>query len=130
MTDIIAERIFVKRGGARVTARIYAPERIARSTEWSCRVEVEGSEIPFKKRLTGVDSLQALNLGLRLLYTHLDKIATTLTFLGGPEGDTMTPLIVEWPFGPAGKAEIDRYVKAKLKAESGGHRREDPKGSA
>ena len=130
MTHIIAERVFKQRGGAPVVARIYAPQRIERSSEWLCWVEIEGLETPFKKRAIGVDSLQALNLGLRLLYTKLDTIAETLSFLDGPEGDTMTPLIVD-SLGPAGKAEIDRYVKDKVKAELERRRRDDgPNGPA
>jgi hypothetical protein len=124
MTHVIAERQFKQRGGARVVARIHAPQRIERSSEWLCWVEIEGLKTPFKKRAIGVDSFQALDLGLRLLYRNLDKIAKTLSFLDGPEGDTMTPLIVDWPSGPAGKAEIDRYVKEKIKAELERRRRE------
>jgi hypothetical protein len=131
MTHIIAERKFKQRGGASVVARIYAPERIEGSSEWLCWVQIEGLETPFKKRAIGVDSFQALDLGLRLLYRNLDKIGKTLSFLDGPEGDTMTPLIVDWPSDPAGKAEIDRYVKDKVKAELERRRREDgPHGPA
>lgn len=130
MTHIIAERQYKKRDGALVVARIYAPQRIEGSSEWLCWVQIEGLEIPFKKRVIGVDSFQALHLGLRLLYGNLDKAAKTLSFLGGPEGDSMLPLIVDWPFGPAGKAEIDQYVRAKLKHESERLQREEPDGSA
>jgi hypothetical protein len=130
MTHIIAERQFKQRGGAPVVARIYAPQRIERSSEWLCWFEIEGLETPFKKRAIGVDSFQALNLGLRLLYTKLDTIAETLSFLDGPEGDTMTPLIVD-SLGPAGKAEIDQFVNDKVKAELERRRREDgPNGPA
>jgi hypothetical protein len=117
MTDIIAERLFKTRRGAPVAARIYAPRRMERSSEWSCKVEIEGLESPLEKRVIGVDSFQALELGLCLLCRHIDKIAATLTFLNGPEGDAATPLIVPWSFSPPLKAEVYRLIDGKIKEE-------------
>ena len=117
MTEIIAERIFRRHGGTPVAARIYAPQRMGRSSEWSCGVEIEGLEAPFKKRVVGVDSFQAMELGLRLLCAHIDKVAPTLTFLDGPEGDAGTPLIVSWSYSPALKAEVHRLIDGKIKEE-------------
>jgi hypothetical protein len=119
MTQIIAERLYRARGNIPVIARIYAPERapqtIARSSEWVCWVEIEGLETPFRDRAIGSDSFQALELGLHLLCSRLDEVGTTLSFLNAREGDTMTPMIVSWPFGSEGKADIHRYVQAKFK---------------
>jgi hypothetical protein len=123
VTKIIAERLYRKRGGAPVIARIYAPVRaprnheIARPSEWLCWIEIEGLEAPIKQRAIGVDSFQALELGLYTVSGYLEKNAATLSFLNGPEGHTATPLIVEWPFGSEGKADIERYVQVKFKEE-------------
>ena len=73
--------------------------------------------MPFKKRAIGDDSFQALELGLRLLCSQLDEVGSTLSFLNGREGDTMTPMIVCWPFGSEGKTDIERYVQTKFKEE-------------
>jgi Domain of unknown function (DUF6968) len=123
MTEIIAERLYRARGNIPVVARIYAPVRaprghkIARPSEWLCWVEIEGLETPFRNRVIGCDSFQALELGLHLLCSQLDEVGATLSFLNGREGNTMTPMIVCWPFGSEGKADIHRYVQAKFKEE-------------
>jgi hypothetical protein len=121
MTQIIAQRLYRSRGNTPVVARIYAPQRapqaIARSSEWVCWVEIEGLEAPFRDRVIGSDSFQALELALHLLCSQLDEVGATLSFLNGREGDTMTPMIVFWPFGPEGKADIHRYVQSKIKEE-------------
>jgi hypothetical protein len=123
MTRIIAERLYRARGNIPVVARIYAPtraqlsERNARPSEWLCWIEIEGLETPIRERSIGVDSFQALELGLYTVSSHLEKRAATLSFLNGPEGHTGTPLIIEWPFGSEGKADIERYVQTKFKEE-------------
>jgi hypothetical protein len=123
MTQIIAERLYRMRGNTPVVARIYAPvrahlvERNARLSEWLCAIEIEGLEAPIKDRAIGVDSFQALELGLYTVSSHLEKHAATLSFSNGPEGHTATPLMIEWPFGSEGKADIKRYVQVKFKEE-------------
>jgi hypothetical protein len=117
MTEKIAERLFRTREGTPVVARMYAPERMGRSSEWSCKVEVEGLEPRFEQAGVGVDSFQALYSGLRLLCAHLDKVVATLTFLDGREGDAGTPLIVSWSFSPSLKAEVNRLIEEKIKEE-------------
>ena len=123
MTHIIAERLYRRRGNIPVIARIYAPVRaprnhdIAGPSEWLCWIEIEGLETPIRKRAIGVDSFHALESGLYLLSGYLEKNAATLSFLNGPEGHTGTPLIIEWPFGSEGKADIERYVQTKFKEE-------------
>ena len=102
MTRIVAERLYRARGNIPVIARIYAPQRIARSSEWSCWIEIEGLATPYRKESIGVDSYQALESGMYLFSSHLDKVAATLTFQNAPEGHTGTSLIVAWPLGAQG----------------------------
>ena len=90
---------------------------MGKSSEWSCKIEVKGLEPRFEQASIGVDSFQALYGGLRLLCAHLDKVATTLTFLDGREGDVGTPLIVPWSFTPLLKAEVYRLIERKIKEE-------------
>jgi hypothetical protein len=118
MTEMmIAERLFRTHEGTPVVARIYSPERMGQSSEWSCKIEVEGLEPRFEQASIGVDSFQALYGGLRQLCAHLDKVATTLTFLDGREGDVGTPLIVPWSFTPSLKAEVYQLILGKIKEE-------------
>jgi hypothetical protein len=122
MTQItIAERLYRARGDTPVVARIYAPQKapppIARSSEWVCWVEIAGLETPFRDTVIGIDSFQALELGLHLLCSQLDAVGATLSFLDGSEGDTRTPMIVFWPFGSEGKTDIRRYVQTKFREE-------------
>ena len=119
MTDVIAQRLFRKGKGSAVVARIHAPERMPDSSEWSCKVDVQGLEARYEQVAVGVDSFQALCLGLRLLCAHLDKFAASLRFLDGREGDTGTPLIVPWSFSPSLKAEAYRLIDGKIKDELG-----------
>jgi hypothetical protein len=137
MTHIIAERLYRRRGNIPVIARIYAPVRaplgheVARPSEWLCWIEIEGLETPIRDRSIGVDSFQALELGLYSVSSHLEKHAATLRFSNGPEGHTATPLMIEWPFGSEGKADIQRYVQIKFREElERRRRRKGPKGPA
>lgn len=116
MSEIIAERLFRSRKETPVVARVYAPERIGKSSEWSCKIEVKGLEPPYEATSIGVDSFQALYSGLRVLCAHLDKSAATLSFLDGDEGDIDTPLIVSWSYGLSLKAEVHRLINGKITA--------------
>ena len=68
MAEIVAERLFRDSTlGAGVTARIFAPERIGETSEWSCKIEVGGLPMPIETSVIGVYSFQAPGLGLKLL---------------------------------------------------------------
>jgi len=114
MAEIVAERMFRdSSSGAGVTARIFAPERIAGTSEWSCKVEVRGLPMPLEQSLIGVDSFQALELGLRLLWSYLEKHEANLAFLDGPPGDCSLPLIAFCP--PSLRAEMRKLIDDKVK---------------
>ena len=115
VSKAVAERFFRNaNSGAPVTARIYPPEKMGQSSEWLCKIEVQGLEAPFERSIVGVDSFQALYLALRLLCVHLDKYAESLTFLDGTAGDCGLPLIMPWDFGPSLKAEAYRLIESKI----------------
>lgn len=113
----VAERRFRTRNGTAVVARLYAPERMAQSSEWSCKINLAGLEEPYEQIAIGVDSFQALCLGLRLLCAEIDKRAPTLSFLDGSEGYTGTPLILPWSYSGALKAQVHRMINEKVKEE-------------
>jgi len=115
MSDIIATRHFRTSKEGRVVARIYAPEPIAKTSEWSCKIGLSGLDASYEQVAIGVDSFQALYLGLRLLCTEIDKRAATLRFLDGDEGDLDTPFILTWSYGPALKEEVRRLINGKIK---------------
>ena len=114
MAEIVAERLFRdSSSGASVIARIFAPERIGETSEWSCKIEVRGLPISFETSVIGVDSFQALNLGLRVLWSHLEKHEAHLAFLDGPPGDCDVPLIA---FCPASlREEMRQFIDDKVK---------------
>ena len=115
MSKIVAERILQKSGSSVwVAARIYAPEKIAHSTEWSCRIEVQGLGDPWEKSIIGVDSFQALYSALRVLCAHIERYEQSLTFLDGEEGDAGLPLIIPWDFGASLKTEIYQLINKKI----------------
>jgi hypothetical protein len=114
MTEIVAERLFREsNSGACVTARIYVPERIGKSSEWTCKIEVQGLAVPFETSIMGVDSFQSLYLGLRVLCAHLEKHEASLTFLDGTPGDGSLPLVSICP--PEFKAEVHLFIEGKLR---------------
>ena len=117
MSEIIAERSFRTPDGKPVVARVYRPEKIGGSSEWSCKIEVQGLEAPFEQSSIGVDSFQALYLALRGLCVHLDKIADNLLFLDGKAGDSGTPLIMPWSFGGSLKAQVYELIQEKIEDE-------------
>jgi len=117
MITVIAERFFRTRSGTAVVTRLYAPERMAQSSEWSCKIDISGLEAPYEQTAIGVDSFQALFLGLRLLCAEIDKRAATLSFLDGGEGYTGTPLILPWSYSDSLKAQVHRMINEKVKEE-------------
>jgi hypothetical protein len=117
MGEIIAERSFRTPEGKPVVARVYQPEKIGSSSEWSCKIEVQGLESPFERSSMGVDSFQALYLALRGLCVQLDEIADNLVFLDGEAGDAATPLIMPWSFSRSLKTEVYRLIQEKIEGE-------------
>jgi hypothetical protein len=94
MTDIVAERVLRHAtAGTDVVARIFAPVPIDETSEWSCKIEIQGLERPYEKPIIGVDSFQAMVLALKLLCTYLEKHEAELAFLDGAPGDIGLPLI-------------------------------------
>jgi len=119
MTDVIAQRVFRTRKGTAVVVRIHAPRKMPKSSEWSCKVDIKGLKAPYEHAAVGVDSLQALYLGLRVLCAHLDKLEPTLSFLDGKEGEIDTPLIMPWSYGPVLKSEMYRLINKKIREDLG-----------
>jgi hypothetical protein len=115
MTDImVAERVFRdSNSGACVTARIFAPERDEESSDWSCKICIEGLATPFERSIFGVDSFQALELATSLLCSLLEIHEASLAFLDGSPGDCALPLIASCP--PSLKAEVRAFIRTKIK---------------
>ena len=71
-------------GSGPVEARIYAPEK--RGEHFSCLVELSGiGRAVQKRKVMGVDSLQALRLGLEMIRYALEPIAMELRWLDGSQ---------------------------------------------
>jgi len=117
MSEIVAERCFRTSEGKPVVARLYRPEKMGSSSEWSCKIEVQGLEPPFERSSIGVDSFQALYLALRGLCVQLDKTAANLVFLDGEAGDAATPLIMAWSFSRSLKTEVYRLIQKRIEDE-------------
>jgi hypothetical protein len=115
MTDIVvAERVFRDtNSGACVTARIFVPKRDEDSSDWSCKIRIEGLATPFERPIFGVDSFQALELATSLLCTLLERHEASLAFLDGSPGDCALPLIASCP--PSLKAEVRAFIRTKIK---------------
>ncbi|MGJ4939497.1 DUF6968 family protein [Bradyrhizobium sp. HKCCYLS1011] len=110
MTVIVAERTFRNvTTDTDVVARLFAPERIAGTSEWSCEIEILGLERSFERSIIGVDSFQALCLGLRRLCTLLASHEATLAFLDGAPGDVDIPLIASCCFAQT-RIEASRFI--------------------
>ncbi len=71
---VFAYRVLRKSDGARCLAKIFAP--IEGDVNWSCRVEIEGSELAVNTAY-GIDSLQALKAGIIMLIAELKSLEAT-----------------------------------------------------
>jgi len=119
--DVVAERIFRESiSGTSVTARIFPPERAGKSSEWSCRIEVQGLATPFETSILGVDSFQSLYLGLRVLCAHLEKYEASLAFADGQPGDGRLPLIALC-LPPSLKPEVTQFIERKIRDHLDSH---------
>jgi hypothetical protein len=119
MTGIVAERLFREsNSGARVTARLFLPERS--EGDWSCRIEVQGLSVPFETSIFGVDSFQALAGGMRVLCAYLEKHEACLAFLDGPPGDCALPLIASCD--PPLRAEVHEFIRSKIEHDPASRR--------
>ena len=114
MTDIVvAERVFRdSTSGVSVTARIFAPRKSEDSSDWSCRIDIQGLAAPFDRSIFGVDSFQALVLATSLLCTILERHEAGLAFLDGPPGDCALPLIASCPVTM--KADVREFIRGKI----------------
>ena len=118
---MVAERVFRESiSETCVTARIFTPERAGKSSEWSCKIEVQGLAMPFESSVLGVDSFQSLYLGLRLLCAHLEKHEASLAFPDGPPGDGGLPLIALC-LPPSLKPEVNRFIEGKIRDHLDSH---------
>ncbi|GLH75309.1 hypothetical protein SSBR45G_02170 [Bradyrhizobium sp. SSBR45G] len=112
MTTIVAERTYRNVAtNSDVVARLFAPECVDES-EWHCRVEIHGLERPVDSRIIGIDSFQALCLGLQFLCKLLAGEEAGLAFLDGQPGDSDIPLIASCSF-PQTRIEALRFIKQK-----------------
>ena len=117
----MAERFLRKSdSGAQVVARIFEPEEIGQSSEWSCKIEVQGLGEPYERSIIGVDSFQALCSALRVLCAYVERHEQNLVFLDGEEGDCGLPLIMPWDFGAALKAEMYELINSKIEEKFSG----------
>ena len=126
MTDIVvAERVFRdSNSGASVTAQIFVPQRDEDSSDWSCKICIEGLATPFERSIFGIDSFQALELATSLLCTVLESHEASLAFLDGSPGDCALPLIAGCP--PSLKAEVRAFIRTRIKDDlESGQRRAD-----
>ncbi|MGJ5131554.1 DUF6968 family protein [Bradyrhizobium oligotrophicum] len=118
LTEVVAERVLrdVTTDTA-VVARLSAP-RQAGPRSWYCDIEIRGLGNPFEMAISGVDSFQALYLGLYRTCVHLEKHEHHLADAvdGAPAGDANLPFISFCP--PEAKQEVHRYMHDKLTTEA------------
>lgn len=92
LADIIATRDYESPTGARVRVVIRRPEP-APEGDWRCAFEITGIDAPIRRRVFGIDGVQALVGAMLVLRASLESIGRELTLLGGAPGDLGLPLI-------------------------------------
>lgn len=92
LADVIATRDYESTTGVRVRIVIRRPEP-APEGDWRCAFEITGIDAPVRRRVFGIDGVQALAGAMLVLRASLESIGRDLTFLGGPPGDLGLPLI-------------------------------------
>jgi hypothetical protein len=67
----IAEVVFdLSYSDEKMGARIFAPERVQSSEDWSCTFEID-APVAVRRTIYGVSSMQALMLGLKTMSAYL-----------------------------------------------------------
>jgi hypothetical protein len=119
---VIATRRLRTSAGSEVVATLLAP--VEADGEWECAFRITGLPNTVSERIRGVDSMQAIGLGIEGLRFYLERADDRLTWLDGEPGDLGFPRRIPPGFGVAVEKhlvqlvndEIARLVEAKALA--------------
>jgi hypothetical protein len=117
---IVATRSFQTASGETVVASLYQPTQ-EKSGDWACAFEITGLASPIVDRAMGVDSLQALMIGIDGIRARLRETGVSLSWVGGEPDDVGIPRQISIAFGLSFQRrieqlmddEVDRMVQAK-----------------
>jgi len=117
---VVATRTFRTPSGDPVVATLYLPVAIP-PDEWRCDFRIVGLPQEVTGHARGLDSLQALTIGLEGLRVHLEQTQEVLTWEDGEPGDLGIPRFIPQGYGLAVEKhlaalvanEVTRLVEAK-----------------
>lgn len=91
------------------------PDPRSEGRDWMCSVLIEGIPKARRRRIRGVDALQALQLATRYARRELDASGLALTWLEeGEPGNLGLPLAVPDCYGVHFQHRIERYVEEQV----------------
>jgi hypothetical protein len=92
-----------------VVVTIGKPRR--HGNDWRCSILIEGIHQARRKRVYGIDALQALQLSFEYIRKNLDRSGLVLTWDAGSEpGDVGIPRLIPSGWGLAFQRKLERYV--------------------
>jgi hypothetical protein len=84
--------------------------------DWRCSVLIEGIPNAGRKRVYGIDALQALQLSFEYVRKNLDRSGLVLAWLdGGEPGDVAIPRLIPNGWGLAFERKLERYVDREVR---------------
>lgn len=78
--------------------------------DWACTVLIEGIPEGRRRRIAGVDPLQALQMAMVYARHELDAAGLPLTWLDGEPGDVGLPLPITGCWGLAFQRKLERHM--------------------
>lgn len=79
--------------------------------DWMCSVLIEGIPRERRRRIHGVDAVQAIQLAMLYARHRLDATRLPLTWLDGEPGDIGLPLSAPTEWGPDFQRRLERYLR-------------------
>jgi hypothetical protein len=83
--------------------------------DWMCSVLIEGIPNGRRRRVNGVDAVQALQMAMIYARHELDASGLPLTWLDGEPGDVDLPLPVPSCWGLEFQRKLERYMDREVK---------------
>lgn len=82
--------------------------------DWACSVLIEGIAAPRRRRIAGIDALQALQMAMVYARHALDSSGLRLIWLDGEPGDVGLPLPVTGCWGYAFQRRLERQMEREV----------------
>lgn len=109
---VIATRVLSTADGREVIASLFEP--IPKGEVWECAFSIVGPDIDIEGAVGGVDSMQAITLGVEGIRVHLGRVAESLSWMYGEDGYLGFPRFYPAGFGVEVEARLVKLVNDEI----------------